>query len=144
MFVTSFSGVLDLLTGRFVFVNAGHNPPLIYRAKEKRYEYLDVKRNFIMGGMEDVKYKGQELVLEPGDQLFLYTDGVTEALNEAKELFGEDRLLDALNSSVEKHLDLKAGIIEIKRQLNNYVGNAEQSDDITMLALLYNGETENH
>ena len=144
MFVTSFSGVLDLLTGRFVFVNAGHNPPLIYRAKEKRYEYLDVKRNFIMGGMEDVKYKGQELVLEPGDQLFLYTDGVTEALNEAKELFGEERLLAALNSSVEKNLDLKAGIIEIKRQLNNYVGNAEQSDDITMLALLYNGETENH
>lgn len=143
MFVTCFTGILDLTTGRFAFVNAGHNPPLIYRAKEKQYEYLEVKRNFVLGGMEDLAYKGQELVLEPGDRLFLYTDGVTEALNEAKELYGEDRLLADLNGAVEKHLELKDFIVEVKEKLNTYVGNAEQSDDITMLALIYNGDNHN-
>ncbi|BAL83182.1 putative protein serine/threonine phosphatase [Selenomonas ruminantium subsp. lactilytica TAM6421] len=140
MFVTAFVGMLDVKTGKFVYVNAGHNPPLLYRHKEQKFTYLQVKRNFVMGGMEEMDYQGQELMLEPGDKLFLYTDGVTEALSEKEELFGEERLQTCLNASAAKPIkDLMA---DVNKSLSQHVGQAEQSDDITMLALVYNGQTE--
>ena len=139
MFVTAFIGMLDLKTGRFSYVNAGHNPPLIYRKKENHFSYMQVDRNFVLGGMEDMGYKGQEMTLFPGDRLLLYTDGVTEALNEQKELFGEERLLDKLNSiDVEKN-STRDLLNCLKNELDGFVGEADQSDDITLLTLLYYG-----
>ena len=139
MFVTAFMGILNLTTGQFNYINAGHNPPALYKASEKRFDYLPLERNFVMGGMDHIKYKGQELTLQKGDRLVLYTDGVTEALNDSKELFGEERLLDTLNKTKVNENSAQNLLLELEQVLNDYVGNAEQSDDITMLALVYNG-----
>ena len=141
MFVTAFVGMLELSTGKLSYVNAGHNPPLIYRAAQKSFHYLEVERNFVLGGMEGIDYVSQETTLERGDKLLLYTDGVTEALNESVEMYGEEHLMDLLN-----HIDIDSNtppqkLIEcIHEDLKEYVGTAEQSDDITMLALFYNGK----
>jgi len=140
MFVTAFMGVLNLNTGRFSFVNAGHNPPLIYRAKDNKFEYISVERNFVMGGMDGIDFVEQELTLDKDDRLVLYTDGITEALNENKELFGEERLLEALNNANVQEKSVKQLLKDLKQVLNDYVGTAEQSDDMTMLALIYNGK----
>ena len=140
MFVTAFVGLLDLKTGRFTYVNAGHNPPLIYKANSQEFSYINVKHNFVMGGMDGLTFKKQEITFSPGDRLFLYTDGVTEALNEAKELYGEERLLEALNHT-EANPTLEELLAAVRKSLDAHVGQAEQSDDITMLALAYNGET---
>ena len=140
MFVTAFMGMLDVTTGQFVYVNAGHNPPLIYRQSEQKFTYMDVKRNFVMGGMEELDYVGQETTLAPGDKLFLYTDGVTEALNEQEELYGEQRLLDCLNDAAARRVPLREMLVDVRASLSKHVGAAEQSDDITMLALDFNGQ----
>ena len=139
MFVTAFVGMLELSTGRFGYVNAGHNPPLVYRAKENKFEYIHVERNFVMGGMDELDFKGQEMTLSPGDKLFLYTDGVTEALNTEKELYGEQRLLDALNGADAGNNSLQDLLGAVRKSLDEHVKTADQSDDITMLALSYNG-----
>ena len=140
MFVTAFVGMLELSTGNFRYVNAGHNPPLIYRHAEKNFAYMDVKRNFVMGGMDGIDYQSQEITLEAGDRLFLYTDGVTEALSESKELYGEDRLLNTLNEQSVDDLTLQELLAAVKKSLAAHVGKAEQSDDITMLTLVYSPE----
>lgn len=139
MFVTAFMGILNLTTGQFNYINAGHNPPALYKADENRFEFMPVARNFVMGGMDNIEYKSQELTLQKGDRLVLYTDGVTEALNDSKELFGEERLLDTLNKTKVNENSAQNLLLELEQVLNDYVGNAEQSDDITMLALVYNG-----
>lgn len=139
MFVTAFLGILNLPTGIFNYVNAGHNPPLIYRAEENSFEYIPVERNFVMGGMEEIDYKGQALVMAKNDRLILYTDGITEALNEQGELFGEERLLSELNSIDVDNKDSQALLADLKERLDDFVGNAEQSDDMTMLTIIYNG-----
>ena len=142
MFVTAFIGMLDLGTGQITYVNAGHNPPLIYRAAEHRFSYLDVKRNFVLGGMPGLSYQGQEITLTPGDRFFLYTDGVTEALNEESELYGEERLLSCLNQAATKELSLEKLLAAVRDSLAEHVKTAEQSDDITMMALSYLGPPE--
>lgn len=139
MFVTAFVGMLNIETGEFKFVNAGHNPPLIYRAKEDKYSYLKLERNFVLGGMEDLTFKGQSIVFEPGDKIFLYTDGVTEALSADKELFGEDRLIETLNSNEVRNEGVKETLVKVKEALTSHVKRAEQSDDITMMSVIYNG-----
>ena len=137
MFVTAFIGILDTRNGKLTYVNAGHNPPLLYRAAENKFEYLPVIRNFVLAGRRGIKYKEQEIMLSPGDCIFLYTDGVTEAFNESEELYGEEKLLAALNKSSNKTADVKALLGEIRNSVAEHVGNAEQSDDITMLGLTY-------
>lgn len=139
MFVTAFVCMLNTRTGDLSFVNAGHNPPLLYRASEGAFRYLDVKRNCVMGTMEGLPYREQKLTLAPGDQLFLYTDGVTEALNEGEELYGEERLETCLNQSHAGQISLKELLEAVRHSLDQHVGSAEQSDDITMLALTYRG-----
>lgn len=140
MFVTAFVGMLDVTSGKFYYVNAGHNPPLVYHKREKKFAYIDVKRNFVLGGMDEMDYESQELTLEPGDKLFLYTDGVTEALSESEELYGEQRLLNCLNSISVDGLPLKEIQHHVQEDLQKHVGTAEQSDDITMLVLSYSGQ----
>ena len=139
MFVTAFMGILNLTTGKFNYINAGHNPPVLYKANENRFDFMPVARNFVMGGMDNIEYKSQELTLCKGDRLVLYTDGVTEALNYSEELFGEERLLDTLNKTTKSENSAQKLLLKLEQVLKNYVGHAEQSDDITMLALVYNG-----
>ncbi len=134
MFVTAFLGYLDIPSGRFTFVNAGHNPPLLKRAGES-YAFLKARAGFVLAGDEDTFYRQQELHMLPGDELFLYTDGVTEAVNNADELFGEVRLADAVNRYPDQ--PLKAFTVAIKREIDEFAEGAEQADDITMLALRY-------
>ena len=132
MFVTSFMGVLDLDTLAFTFVNAGHNPPLLMRSGQS-YEFLQVKPGFVLAGLEGVRYKEETMQLSHGDRLFLYTDGVTEAINAASELYGEDRLKAALNKGAA--LQPEELLAAVKTSMNEFTAGAEQFDDITMLAL---------
>ena len=139
MFVTAFVGMLDIETGRLAYVSAGHNPPLIFRAAEGKFSYLDVKRNLILGFRSGAQYQGQETILAPGDRIFLYTDGVTEAMNEEEELYGEERLLSCLNGTVPQNHGVNELLASVSSSLKEHVKTAEQSDDITMLALAYQG-----
>ena len=137
MFVTVFMGMLDIKTGEFVFVNGGHNPPLVYHKATDSYEYLKVAKNFVLGGMEDIDFKQQSIKLEKGDIIFMYTDGVTEALNPNNELYGEERLINCLNRS-DKNLPVEELLAFVRADVNTHVNGADQSDDITMLTLKFN------
>lgn len=136
MFVTAWQGGIDLSTGTVRFANAGHNPPLV-RHGDGRFEYLRTKAGFVLAGMEGVKYRMQEVQLAPGDTIYLYTDGVTEATNAENELYGEERLLKALNSREFESMEELCRFI--KSEVDSFVGDAPQFDDITMLALNYVG-----
>ena len=141
LFVTAWMGVLEISTGKFVYVNAGHNPPLLKRAGGT-FEWLKSRPGFVLAGMEGVRYRENTLQLEPGDRLYLYTDGVTEATNSHEELFGDERLQNALNEYMD--LPVEQFLPKIKECIDAFVGDADQFDDITMLALDYQskGETE--
>lgn len=136
MFVTAWMGVLDTVTGKVEFANAGHNPPLVRHAGGG-FEYLRSKPCFILAGMDGIKYRKNEFTLAPGDEIYLYTDGVTEATDSENNLYGEERLLALLNSMG----DLPGEEIcrAVKADIDAFVGDAPQFDDITMLYLKYNG-----
>ena len=136
MFVTAWMGVLDTATGDVEFANAGHNPPLV-RHTDGTFEYLKSKHGFVLAGMEGIKYRKNELHLSAGDEIFLYTDGVTEASNASGALYGEDRLLALLNTL--KEMTGEEICEAVKADLAEFVGDAPQFDDITMLYLKYNG-----
>lgn len=135
MFVTAWLGILDLNTGLLKYVNAGHNPPLIKR-NGGYFEYICSKPNFFLAGMENIKYQTNEIQLSSGDEIFLYTDGVTEATDISKELFGEDRLIESLNEN--DNLSVEQLCNKVKSNVDKFVGNALQFDDITMLAVKFN------
>ena len=134
MFVTAWMGILDLTTGNVKFANAGHNPPLLKRANGS-FEYLKTRAGFVLAGMEGVRYRAGEITLNPGDRIFLYTDGVPEATNTENKLYGEDRLLAFMNqNSNVKATEL---LPALKANIDEFVGEAPQFDDITMLMLDY-------
>lgn len=135
MFVTAWMGVVDLKTGHVTFANAGHNPPVICR--NGRPEYLKSRAGLVLAGMDGVRYKVQEFDLEPGDRIYLYTDGVTEATTKDNTLYGEDRLLQFIGNNVS--LDADGMLHAIKKDIDTFVGDAEQFDDITMLMFDYKG-----
>ena len=136
MFVTVWLGILEISTGTLTAANAGHEYPVV-KQPGGQYELVKDKHGFVIGGMDGVKYKEYQLHLEPGARVFLYTDGVPEATSAEKELFGTDRLLDALNAhadaSPEQMLDY------VREAVDGFVKDAEQFDDLTMLGLEYNG-----
>lgn len=136
MFVTAWMGILNIRNGKVLFANAGHNHPLV-KHSDGTFEYLKSRAGFVLAGMEGVRYRKNELVLEPGDAIYLYTDGVTEATDLNEELYGEDRL----HSILEKYKDETMEVIcsEIKKDVDLFAGEAPQFDDITMLALKYKG-----
>ena len=136
MFVTAWQGVMDIKTGHVEFANAGHNPPVVYR-KGEGWSYLKSKVGFVLAGMDGVQYKMQELDLNPGDKIYLYTDGVVEAQNMAQELYGEDRLLTYLNAHPDDGPE--AVLKGVREDVDLFVGDAEQFDDITMLMVEYKG-----
>jgi len=139
MFVTVFCALLDTDTGEVRFANAGHNPPLIYR-KDVGFEYLKIQAGFVIGPMADSTYVTESITLGEKDVFFLYTDGVTEAKNPATELFGEKRLLEALNRGEVS--DLTTMVHAIRNKVEEYANGAPQSDDVTMLALKFRGGSD--
>ncbi len=140
IFITSWFGIIDLQNGKIEFVNAGHNSPLIYSKKTNKFTYLRTKPNFVLAGIDNVQYVKNEITIEPGDKIFLYTDGVTEATNVNNELYGEERLLQVLNSHTE--LNSEETIKIVKKDIDEFVDVAEQFDDITMLEFIYNGKED--
>ena len=134
MFVTAWIGILDTRTGVVLYGNAGHNPPLVKHG-DGSFAYLCSDPELALGALEGMPYSEHKLQLEPGDILYLYTDGVPEATDVGEELYGEDRLLDFLN----RHTDSNAQTIcdAVKEQVDAFVGDAPQFDDITMLCLRY-------
>jgi len=139
MFVTVWLGILDLVTGHVEYANAGHNPACIRRA-DGEFEMLPTKPGLVLAGMEGMKYRKQEFDLYPGDTLYLYTDGVTEATNGDNELFGNDRMIEGLNRAYEKNSDLKAFLAGVKEEVDSFVQEAPQFDDITMVAIRFKGQ----
>lgn len=136
MFVTAWQGCVDLETGVLQYANAGHNPPLVCHANGE-FEFLRSRASLVLAGMPGVPYKTQEIQLEPGDTVFLYTDGVTEATNADTELYGDDRLKAALNS--QKFDSVKDLCSYVKADVDAFVGDAPQFDDITMVAFRFQG-----
>ena len=138
MFVTVWLGVLDLKTGELVSANAGHEFPALMQAGEE-FRLIRTRHGLVIGALEGMKYKDITMKLTPGSKLFVYTDGVTEATNAEKELFGVQRMLDALNENREASPE---GIIRgVRHAVDAFVKKAEQFDDLTMLCLEYKGET---
>lgn len=141
LFVTSWLGVLDLETGKLTYVNAGHNPPLIKLA-DGGFTYLKSAPGLVLAGFDTMQYKHNELFMQPGDKLFLYTDGVTEAANGSCDLYGEQRLSDYLNAHMtDTAADTLYGL---KADIDRFVGDEEQFDDITMLMLDYRRKSVQH
>nr|WP_051527083.1 PP2C family protein-serine/threonine phosphatase [[Eubacterium] cellulosolvens] len=136
MFVTVWLGILELSTGKLTAANAGHEYPAIKR-KDGRFEIYKDKHGFVLGGMEGMKYKEYELLMEAGDQFFIYTDGVPEATDAEHKMFGLDRMIDALNT------DSDAGpeqiLKNVRQSVDAFVKDAEQFDDLTMLCIEYKG-----
>ena len=137
MFVTAWMGILELSTGKVVYSNAGHTHPAVIR-RDGSCEYIKVPAGFVLAGMEMMQFKQGELQLSPGDTLFLYTDGVTEATNTEKKLFGEAKLLEALDGTADASPQEMIG--KVKASIDGFVKDAPQFDDITMLAVKYKGE----
>jgi len=134
LFITAFEGVLDLVTGEFVYVNAGHEMPFICKAGGD-FEPYKIRAAFVLAGMEGMKYRAGSMMLELGDKIFQYTDGVTEATNLQNELYGMNRLGAILNKV--KNGTPNDILPAVKKDIDEFVGAADQFDDITMLCLEY-------
>ncbi len=141
LFVTVFFGVLDTRTGDLTYVNCGHNPPLLRQGRDGQFDYLrPAKKNLMLGVEEDISCTQETLRMEPGSMLFCYTDGVTEAMNAAKEVYSEKRLQAALET-IKGDADMPVAdmLAAVRQDVNAHVNGVEQSDDITMLAIRYTG-----
>ncbi len=136
MFVTAWMGILDVDTGVVEFVNAGHNPPIL-RRKGAPSEYIRTKPGFVLGGMEDMVYKRFEVVLEPGDRIFLYTDGVTEANADYGGFYGEERLLQTLDQ--DRNRSVLEDVHIVREDVLSFMDGSDQFDDITLLEVEYVG-----
>lgn len=132
MFVTAFICVLDVRSGEVQFVNAGHNCPFVQK-QDGAFEMFRAKANLVFGLMEDVQYREQTLTLNPGDSIYLYTDGVTEALNPEQELFGDGRLYEILNRHRAQAGEPETFVQAIYREVQAFADGEPQADDITML-----------
>ena len=136
MFVTAWMGLLNVKTGLVTFANAGHNPPLVRQA-DGSFAFHKTRAGFVLAGMEGIRYCKFELQLAPGDTICLYTDGVTEATNAEEQLYGDERLQNLLNR--QQGASAQAICEAIKADVDAFVGEAEQFDDITLLCLTWHG-----
>ena len=143
MFLTAWMGYLDLKTGLVKVANAGHNPPVLIR--DGKAEYVILKPGLMLAGMDGMTYREQEVQLQKGDILYLFTDGVTEAMDEEENLYGEERLLELLSFGDEyPEATNENGVVSavcetVSEDIDRFVKGAEQSDDITMLCIRYLG-----
>ena len=139
MFVTVWFGILDLVSGVLTASNGGHEYPIL-KMPGSPFEIVKDKHSFVLGAMEGMKYKEYELQLKPGSKLFVFTDGVSEAQNSKNELFGDERIVEALNTAMDEPAE---DILEaVTEAVARFAGDAEQFDDITMLCIEYNGKQE--
>ncbi|MBR3264756.1 MAG: serine/threonine-protein phosphatase [Erysipelotrichaceae bacterium] len=136
MFVTVWMAILDINTGKGVAANAGHEHPVI-RRKDGEYELVVYRHSPAVATMEGMRFREHEFELNPGDRLFVYTDGVPEAINEKKEFYGTDRLLDVLNA--DQDATIHELLVEVREDISKFAGKAEQFDDITMMAFDFRG-----
>ncbi len=136
MFVTVFCGILNVKTGEVQYTNAGHNPPLLIK-RNGDVAYLEKSGELLVGVMEGVQYTARRIMLGRNESLFLYTDGVTEAMNERDELFSEERLKKELSKDQERTVDQV--IHAVMREMAEFTGSTPQSDDITMMMITYKG-----
>ena len=141
MFVTLIVGILDLPTGILKLCNAGHNPPVLIQPDGK-VSFMEFSTHLFAGIMEDVTYTDEEVTLEKGSKLFLYTDGVTEAENNMKQLYGDEKLLGTLSMNTSS--DVRTTVDIIVHSVADHVQEAEASDDLTILLIQYEpGKTNN-
>ncbi|MCX5886279.1 MAG: SpoIIE family protein phosphatase [Proteobacteria bacterium] len=138
MFVTVFCGVMHTKTGEVLYANGGHNPPLLLR-NTGEITFVETAQGVVVGALDDMVYTMERLVLQPGESLFLYTDGVTEAMNSKEELFGEQRLIGELTALRGK--PIKEIICTVKESVMVFSEGMPQSDDITMMILTFRGDT---
>ena len=138
LFITAFEGVLDLVTGEFTYVNAGHEMPFFFQGEH--FEAYKVRPGFVLAGMENIRYRAGIMMLKPGDKLFQYTDGVTEATNADQMLYGMERLTNILNKN--KDNSPSKILSAVREDVDAFVGEAPQFDDITMLCLEYKTRME--
>ena len=130
MFVTAWIGIVDLETGSVQCANAGHEYPAIKR-KDGKWELFKDKHSLALAAMEGMPFKEYEMQLNEGDKLFVYTDGVPEAIDKSEEQFGTDRMLEALNDA--QNIGMKNILPFVRKRISNFVNGADQFDDITML-----------
>ncbi|MDO4860569.1 MAG: SpoIIE family protein phosphatase [Bacillota bacterium] len=135
MFVTAWIGLLDIKSGRIRYVNAGHNDPVLIT--ESGEAFLEDKHGIVLAGIEGFTYRERTVDMKPGDTLFLYTDGVTEAENKEHELFGDDRLLASLDGVCGEDVD--AIKEKVEKSIEAHVDGFDQFDDITMMCVRYMG-----
>jgi len=138
MFVTIFCAILNTKTGDLEFSNAGHNPPILLKDNGE-HEFIRGKKSFVIGGIEDFKYESDFIKLNHGEIFFLYTDGVTEAMDPEGKLFSEGRLNNVLKEIEDK--EAKEIINKVLFEINRFVKDSPQYDDITMLSIRYNGNS---
>ena len=137
MFVTAWVGILEISTGKLTAANAGHEYPIL-KAPNGDFEVYKDRHGLVIGGMAGLRYRQYELTMEPGSKLFLYTDGVPEATDAKKQLFGLDRTVAALNEA--KNETPRQTLKTVRRKVDEFVEDAEQFDDLTMLCLEYKGK----
>ncbi len=134
MFVTVWLGIYTVSSRELCYVNAGHEYPAIYRAASGRYELIVEEHDMVLGFDPDICYKEHTISLQPGDRLFVYTDGVPEATNKEEELYDTDRMLSALNATSSD--TVRAGLDALRSDIDRFTDGAEQFDDITMLCFV--------
>jgi len=134
MFITVWIGIIDLDTGHMICANAGHEYPAIMKSGED-FQLLKDKHGLVLAAMEGSRFKDYELQLEPGDRLFVYTDGVPEAVNEQTEQYGTDRLIQTLNEL--KDLPVNEVVTAVRQDISEFAGDEEQFDDITIMEFIY-------
>ena len=139
MFVTVWLGILEISTGRLTAANAGHESPVL-KQPDGRFALLPEKHGFVLGGMDGMVYRDYSIELQRGAKLFLYTDGVPEATNGSEELFGLERMVEALNKAADA--PVQEILRTVRREVDGFVEEAEQFDDLTMLCLEYRGKKE--
>jgi sigma-B regulation protein RsbU (phosphoserine phosphatase) len=133
MFITVFLSILNLKSGELTYTNAGHNPPFIKHAGNE-IDRIDQRHGPVAGAVEGLVYTEGSLFLSEGDTLLLYTDGVTEAINSANELYNEQRLIDILGLNHNSPMDLNSQIL---KDVLKFEDGTEQTDDITILSLYF-------
>ncbi len=131
MFVTVFAGIYSLKDGTLSYVNAGHEDPVIYRKAENKYSFIFEEHDLFMGVDPDIDFTERKIKLDKGDKLFLYTDGITEAMDTADNLYGVEGLLDELNKDTS--LGGEEVIDALWNEISKFQSGKNQSDDVTML-----------
>ncbi|MCL2193422.1 MAG: SpoIIE family protein phosphatase, partial [Treponema sp.] len=139
MFVTMWLCILEVSSGRLTYANAGHTPPMLIRGMGQGFDFLVSQPDLVLAAMEDTCYHCNQIQMEKGDMLFLYTDGIVEAEDANGAFYGKERMKAFLNANAQR--PLREMLPSLRTDIATFAGKAEQSDDITMLAFRINDPT---